>query len=136
MRHAFALAFAIAAFFATWTPASHAQESRFVLSYGAEGRPGEPWRARIERGRMEYEAFAERALKKYLFFATGLRDGRATGATSIMRDPTLRSGDIYAAATGFLIFRGRAASIHRPSDFAPLPDAKARELSLAIGAAR
>ncbi|WP_457798924.1 hypothetical protein [Methylocystis sp. S23] len=84
---------------------------------------------------MDYEAFAERALKKYLSLATGSPEGRQSPVASILGDPTLRSGDIYAAAKGFMIFRGRAAPTHRASDFAPMPAGRARELSLAIGAA-
>jgi hypothetical protein len=138
MRNAFAPAFAIAAVLLPLSPqSSSATEAGFGLSYSAQSaRPraaSEAWRARVARGRMDYEAFAARAVRKYLFLAPGPHErGAAKAETSIMQDPTLRAGDIYAATDGFLVFRGRTAPLHLPTDFSPMPEATARDLSLAI----
>jgi hypothetical protein len=139
MRIAFAPAFAIAAVFHALSPqASSATEAGFGLSYAAQAaRPraaSEAWQARVARGRMDYETFAARAVQKYLFLAPRPHERRAAGKTdtSIMQDPTLRAGDIFAATDGFLVFRGRTSPSHLPTDFAPMPQATARDLSLAI----
>ncbi|WP_424361095.1 hypothetical protein [Methylocystis parvus] len=118
---------------------AHAQENRFALSYGDDGQaPAHTaWRRRVERARLDYDAFAARAVEVYLSYAPPApREKRAPGVTTIMRDPTLRAGDIYAATDGFMVFRGRAAAAHAPADFTPLPDERARKLSLAIAPAR
>lgn len=137
MRYALAPVLAIAAL-ALCPGASGAGEAVPATPYGTQAaRPRtaaqEAWQARIARGRMDYEAFVARALRKYMFVSAPPRDARADKTeTPILQDPTLRAGDIYAAADGFRVFRGRAAATHLPADFAPMPQTTARDLSLAM----
>ncbi|WP_442755011.1 hypothetical protein ACNHKD_18835 [Methylocystis sp. JAN1] len=140
MRNAAALFLAIAAWLAAAASApACAQESRVALFYGGEdGRAAarDAWRRRVSRARSDYEAFAGRAVQVYLSFLNPAPERKAPRPTSILRDPTLRAGDIYAAPDGFMVFRGRIAGAHQPSDFAPMSDERARKLSLAIGTGR
>lgn len=108
----------------------------FSLSY--ETSPGEAWRARVERARLRYEAFAARAYQDYLAHSSAA-DRRALapqGAEqtlrSILGDPTLRKNDIYVSEDGVLVFRGAPGSFHQAADFAPMPARRAEALSLKI----
>lgn len=139
MRNALALVLATAAWLSAVpsAPAQAEEYNRFALSYGDDGQAvvRDAWRRRVQRARQDYDAFAARAVEVYLSYAPPAPEKRAPRVTTIMRDPTLRAGDIYAAADGFLIFRGRVAEAHTDSDFAPLPDERARKFSLAIAPA-
>lgn len=139
MRNALALTVAVAAWLSA-APGAHSQENtHFALFIGGDGQAParDAWRRRVQRARMEYDAFAARAVQVYLSYAPpAAPEKHAAHVMTIMRDPTLRAGDIYAAADGFLVFKGRIAGAHTASDFAPMPDERARGLSLAIGAAR
>lgn len=137
MRNALVLFLAIAAWL-VGAQARAGENARVALSYEDDGQAAarEVWRRRVARARMEYEAFADRAVQIYLSYAPPPPEKRVGRVAAILQDPTLRKGDIYAAADGFLIFRGRAAAAHAPSDFAPLPEERARKLSLAIAPAR
>ncbi|QGM96658.1 hypothetical protein [Methylocystis parvus] len=141
MRYAVAFRFALAAFSVVASPwTSCAQESGFAISYGIANERVDPagrtWTARVARARMGYEAFAARAIQKFLLRANLPRERTGLDAVAIMDDPTLRVGDIYAGANGFMIFRGRLGLTHKTSDFAPMPAARARKLSLAIAPAQ
>jgi hypothetical protein len=139
----FACASALAA---TPVLAGSAKGSDFSLSFGADANvekganfEKEAWRLRVERAKARYQIYADRAVKEYLTHSAALAGIAhvSIGAptyTSIMKDPTLREGDIYVTKAGFMVFRGQPGFIHRASDFTQLQGARAKALSLVVGA--
>jgi hypothetical protein len=133
----FACAIALAA-----TPllAGSAKQNDFSLSFGADANvEKEPWRLRVERAKARYQIYANRAVKEYLTHSATLAGIAhvsigAPAYTSIMKDPTLREGDIYVTKTGFMVFRGQPGFSHRASDFTQLRGTRAKDLSLVVGA--
>jgi hypothetical protein len=109
----------------------------FLLSYSADVTgENEAWRARVARAKARYQLYAARAVEDYLAHSAPGEARTNIGAppvTPIMRDPTLREGDIYATNTGFMVFRGQPSVSHRPSDFIHLHETRVKALSLAIG---
>lgn len=98
----------------------------------------DPWRARVEKARLRYEAFAARAQAAYLAYSgesarrLEASPGIAAALAPVLDDPTLRLNDIYVAQDGVLLFRGRSGPPHRAADFVRMSDARVEALSLKI----
>jgi hypothetical protein len=139
----FACAIALAA---TPVLAGSAKGNDFSLSFGADANvekdvnvEKEVWRLRVERAKARYQIYADRAVKEYLTHSAALAGVEhvsigAPAHTSIMKDPTLREGDIYVTKTGFMVFRGQPGFSHRASYFTQLRGTIAKALSLVVGA--
>jgi hypothetical protein len=123
------------------SPATGAPQGGAHSSAGGEAEAANDlWRARVERARVRYRLFADRAVEDYLLRAATVPAARRTGqirsagSIAIMRDPTLRQGDIYVGRSGFLVFHGSPGEVHDPADFTALNDARAKAMSLVLGA--